>query len=82
MRLMKKVEYIDAVKYESGMEDGFSCQSFVLNCVFKNSEGSYRQCDECTLDIPKKPYLEWEFGYSHFDVGDYIVTDGDDNRYR
>ena len=69
---MKKVRYIDAVKYEAGMEDGFSCIPFVLTCAFKNSEGLYKQCGECILDIPKKPYLEWEFGYSHFDVEDCI----------
>ena len=77
MKYVKKLEIVEAVKYESGMEDGFSCMSSTMTCVFRNSNGDYKQCDECTVDIPKRPYFEHEFGKYHFDECDYIITDGD-----
>ena len=55
MRYMKRAEYIDAVQYKLGMEDGFSCFPIRRECTHIYSERG--RCDTCTINTPKIPYI-------------------------
>jgi hypothetical protein len=77
MKTYKKLETINAKIFESGDEDGMSCIPFVSICKWKNKEGKYKDCKNCTLDIKKQPYInilndkwfgEWESNYLCIDT--------------
>ena len=72
MRYMKRAEYIDAIQYKLGMEDGFSCFPIRRDCTRIYSERG--RCDTCTFNTPKIPYIiSSRILYIH--DGDWIVTD-------
>ena len=75
MRYIVKPEYVDAEVYRVGLEDGFSCMSFVLICKWHNRDGKWKDCANCPLDIAKKPYIQSLLYKDYIDEGDYIVTD-------
>ena len=79
----QKPVVIEAEQYTLCMEDGFSCIPFVMTCKFKstNKHGMYFQCHECTLDIPKKPFISSLEGNMYIDDGDWIITCENGVRY-
>lgn len=81
MKYRKKQVVIEAAQYEPGMEDGFSCIPFVSACRWKNEDGDYKQCMQCKLDIPKKPFISTLEGNDYIDDGDWIITGVNGKRY-
>lgn len=86
----KKLVVVEAEIYRAGLEDGFSCLPLVDECKFENENGYYRYCSQCKLDIPKKPYIlnypgphniKAISGVLFINEGDFIITDGDGNRF-
>ena len=81
MRVRKKPIVVDAELYRPGLEDGFSCIIYVQQCEWMNSEGKFKQCKECEADILRKPYIETLEGNMYIDIGDYIMTGIQGERY-
>ena len=73
MKYRKKPIIIEAEVYYKGIEDGFGCIPFVALCKWTDEKGNYKQCKKCTLDIPKKPYIEISNCKEYIDEGDYII---------
>ena len=59
-------EIVDADRYTKGMEDGHSCMVFNAICTWQDAQGNYKQCKQCTLDIPKCAYVESIIGLNNF----------------
>jgi hypothetical protein len=77
----KKPVVIEAEIYKEGLEDGFSCIPFTTLCSCVDENGFYKQCKNCTLSIPKKPYIETLEGNYYINKGDYIITGVKGERY-
>lgn len=72
--ICREAELYEIEKYEAGMEDGYSCMFKYPTCSYKNPKGLYKQCDECTLDIEKKPYIKDIMnGKTFLEDSDYIL---------
>ena len=76
---MLKQSTVETISYIYGMEDGFSCIPFNVLCRRKDINGKYKQCETCTLDIKKKPFLQNGSRISrvYINHNDLIVIDSD-----
>lgn len=61
MKYQRKPEIVEVIKYESGMEDGFTCSRLAGGC--QQPYDSYYSCDVCPIDIPKEPYKSKKYIY-------------------
>ena len=58
MLYVEKSSIVEVIKYEPGMEDGFTCIPYVAECAYWDKENeAYFRCDKCTLPIRKKPFI-------------------------
>ena len=57
MKTYRKIATVKAKLFEEGDEDGMSCIPFVTQCVWKDPKGLYKNCKDCILEMPKRPYI-------------------------
>jgi len=65
------------VKYELGMEDGFSCIPNYSRCQYKDENGNYKNCKKCNLILRKLPYIttSYEEEQGEYEIYIYNTTD-------
>ena len=82
MKQYRKKEIIKAKPFQPGDEDGMTCVRYVMMCEHTNSKGLYKQCEECTADIRKEPYVisDGEKICGRFNQ-DYLCEDKQGNKW-
>lgn len=83
MKTYRKTATVDAKLFERGDEDGMSCIPFVSECKWRNEEGKYKDCKNCTFDIKKQPYISTLENDKHFGAWglNYLCTGIDGEKW-
>ena len=81
MKYRKKPVEIDAEVYHPGLEDGFSCIPLAFECLRKNKNGKYKDCDTCDYETEKLPFIKSLEGNMYISEGDWIITGVKGERY-